>query len=181
MAGLKRLWGFGKARYRGLATNANRAFTPLAMVTCTWPRDECRNRPRGSSPLAGSASLASSARALELESTPPSKANRHLDSVLIWIVAVFSESLSSCHARRATRRPSYQSSRCGQRANVILLALGRIRGHSSLSEGQLARTSGSEPGRASDRATAQQRAAVELRAAPFASPSYRHSNWSSRQ
>ena len=29
---LKRLWGFAKARYRGLAKNANRAFTAKAMV-----------------------------------------------------------------------------------------------------------------------------------------------------
>ncbi len=29
---LKRLWGFAKVRYRGLAKNANRAFTALAMV-----------------------------------------------------------------------------------------------------------------------------------------------------
>lgn len=29
---LKRLWGFAKMRYRGLAKNANRAFTALAMV-----------------------------------------------------------------------------------------------------------------------------------------------------
>lgn len=29
---LKRLWGFAKVRYRGLAKNANRAFTELAMV-----------------------------------------------------------------------------------------------------------------------------------------------------
>jgi len=29
---LKRLWGFAKVRYRGLAKNANRVFTTLAMV-----------------------------------------------------------------------------------------------------------------------------------------------------
>lgn len=29
---LKRLWGFVKLRYRGLARNANRVFTALAMV-----------------------------------------------------------------------------------------------------------------------------------------------------
>lgn len=29
---LKRLWGFAKVRYRGLAKNANRVFTALAMV-----------------------------------------------------------------------------------------------------------------------------------------------------
>ncbi|MES6776681.1 IS5/IS1182 family transposase, partial [Cutibacterium acnes] len=29
---LKRLWGFVKVRYRGLAKNANRVFTALAMV-----------------------------------------------------------------------------------------------------------------------------------------------------
>ena len=29
---LKRLWGFGKVRYRGLAKNATRAFTALALA-----------------------------------------------------------------------------------------------------------------------------------------------------
>jgi len=29
---LKRLWGFAKVRYRGLAKNANRAFPMLAMI-----------------------------------------------------------------------------------------------------------------------------------------------------
>jgi IS5 family transposase len=29
---LKRLWGFAKVRYRGVAKNANRTFTALAMV-----------------------------------------------------------------------------------------------------------------------------------------------------
>ena len=29
---LKRLWGFAKVRYRGLAKNANRAFAMLAML-----------------------------------------------------------------------------------------------------------------------------------------------------
>ncbi len=29
---LKRVWGFAKVRYRGLAKNANRTFTALAMV-----------------------------------------------------------------------------------------------------------------------------------------------------
>jgi IS5 family transposase len=29
---LKRLWGFAKMRYRGLAKNANRAFAMLALV-----------------------------------------------------------------------------------------------------------------------------------------------------
>ncbi len=29
---IKRLWGFAKVRYRGLAKNANRAFAMLAMV-----------------------------------------------------------------------------------------------------------------------------------------------------
>jgi IS5 family transposase len=28
----KRLWGFAKVRYRGLAKNANRAFAMLAMI-----------------------------------------------------------------------------------------------------------------------------------------------------
>ncbi|MGF6875744.1 hypothetical protein OKW35_005216 [Paraburkholderia sp. MM5477-R1] len=29
---VKRLWGFTKVRYRGLATNANRAFVALALT-----------------------------------------------------------------------------------------------------------------------------------------------------
>ena len=29
---VKRLWGFSKVRYRGLAKNATRAFTALALV-----------------------------------------------------------------------------------------------------------------------------------------------------
>ena len=29
---LKRVWGFAKTRYRGLAKNANRAFAMLAMI-----------------------------------------------------------------------------------------------------------------------------------------------------
>ena len=29
---LKRIWGFAKTRYRGLAKNANRAFAMLAMI-----------------------------------------------------------------------------------------------------------------------------------------------------
>ena len=29
---VKRLWGFGKARYRGLAKNATRAFVALGLV-----------------------------------------------------------------------------------------------------------------------------------------------------
>ena len=29
---VKRLWGFGKVRYRGLAKNATRAFTALALA-----------------------------------------------------------------------------------------------------------------------------------------------------
>jgi transposase, IS5 family len=36
---LKRLWGFAKARYRGLAKNANRAFAMLAMINLSkWGR-----------------------------------------------------------------------------------------------------------------------------------------------
>lgn len=36
---LKRLWGFAKVRYRGLAKNANRAFAMLAMVNLVkWGR-----------------------------------------------------------------------------------------------------------------------------------------------
>ena len=36
---LKRLWGFAKIRYRGLAKNANRAFTTLAMININnWGR-----------------------------------------------------------------------------------------------------------------------------------------------
>jgi len=36
---LKRLWGFAKARYRGLAKNANRAFAMLAMINLVkWGR-----------------------------------------------------------------------------------------------------------------------------------------------
>ena len=37
--GLKRLWGFAKVRYRGLAKNANRAFAMLAMLNIVkWGR-----------------------------------------------------------------------------------------------------------------------------------------------
>jgi len=37
--GLKRLWGFAKARYRGLAKNANRAFAMLALLNLNkWGR-----------------------------------------------------------------------------------------------------------------------------------------------
>jgi transposase, IS5 family len=32
---LKHLWGFTKARYRGLAKNANRAFAMLALINLT--------------------------------------------------------------------------------------------------------------------------------------------------
>lgn len=32
---IKRLWGFAKVRYRGLAKNANRAFSMLAMLNIT--------------------------------------------------------------------------------------------------------------------------------------------------
>ena len=36
---LKRIWGFAKTRYRGLAKNANRAFAMLAMVNLVkWGR-----------------------------------------------------------------------------------------------------------------------------------------------
>ena len=36
---LKRLWGFAKVRYRGLAKNANRAFAMLAMLNINkWGR-----------------------------------------------------------------------------------------------------------------------------------------------
>ena len=36
---LKRLWGFAKVRYRGLAKNANRAFAMLAMLNVSkWGR-----------------------------------------------------------------------------------------------------------------------------------------------
>nr|ALV86795.1 transposase [uncultured bacterium P11N2] len=36
---LKRLWGFAKTRYRGLAKNANRAFAMLAMINLVkWGR-----------------------------------------------------------------------------------------------------------------------------------------------
>ena len=36
---LKRLWGFVKGRYRGLAKNANRAFAMLAMINLNkWDR-----------------------------------------------------------------------------------------------------------------------------------------------
>ena len=36
---LKRLWGFAKVRYRGLAKNANRAFAMLAMINLNkWGR-----------------------------------------------------------------------------------------------------------------------------------------------
>jgi IS5 family transposase len=36
---LKRLWGFAKARYRGLAKNANRAYAMLALINvCKWGR-----------------------------------------------------------------------------------------------------------------------------------------------
>ena len=37
--GLKRLWGFAKARYRGMAKNANRAFAMLALLNIhSWGR-----------------------------------------------------------------------------------------------------------------------------------------------
>jgi IS5 family transposase len=37
--GLKRLWGFTKVRYRGLAKNAHRAFAMLAMLNLVkWGR-----------------------------------------------------------------------------------------------------------------------------------------------
>ena len=36
---LKRLWGFAKVRYRGLAKNANRAFAMLALINLSkWGR-----------------------------------------------------------------------------------------------------------------------------------------------
>jgi IS5 family transposase len=36
---LKRLWGFAKVRYRGLAKNANRAFAMLALINLNkWGR-----------------------------------------------------------------------------------------------------------------------------------------------
>jgi IS5 family transposase len=36
---LKRLWGFAKVRYRGLAKNANRAFAMLALANLVkWGR-----------------------------------------------------------------------------------------------------------------------------------------------
>lgn len=36
---LKRIWGFAKVRYRGLAKNANRAFAMLAMINLAkWGR-----------------------------------------------------------------------------------------------------------------------------------------------
>jgi IS5 family transposase len=35
---IKRLWGFGKARYRGLAKNATRAFTALAQANMHMSR-----------------------------------------------------------------------------------------------------------------------------------------------
>jgi IS5 family transposase len=36
---LKRIWGFAKVRYRGLAKNANRAFAMLAMINLSkWGR-----------------------------------------------------------------------------------------------------------------------------------------------
>jgi len=36
---LKRIWGFAKVRYRGLAKNANRAFAILAMLNLVkWGR-----------------------------------------------------------------------------------------------------------------------------------------------
>lgn len=36
---LKRIWGFAKVRYRGLAKNANRAFAMLAMLNLVkWGR-----------------------------------------------------------------------------------------------------------------------------------------------
>lgn len=45
---LKRLWGFAKARYRGLAKNANRAYAMLALINVTkWGR-----------PITGEVSLA---------------------------------------------------------------------------------------------------------------------------
>ena len=58
---LKRLWGFAKLRYRGLAKNANRAFAMLAMLNvCKWGRPltgqvrpawaECREMPCGKAP-----------------------------------------------------------------------------------------------------------------------------------
>jgi IS5 family transposase len=37
-AGVKRLWGFGKVRYRGLAKNANRAFAALALANIYMSR-----------------------------------------------------------------------------------------------------------------------------------------------
>lgn len=37
--GLKRLWGFAKARYRGMTKNANRAFAMLALLNInSWGR-----------------------------------------------------------------------------------------------------------------------------------------------
>ena len=36
---LKRIWGFAKVRYRGLAKNANRAYAMLALINVsTWGR-----------------------------------------------------------------------------------------------------------------------------------------------
>jgi IS5 family transposase len=35
---LKRLWGFGKVRYRGLAKNTTRAFTALALANLYMSR-----------------------------------------------------------------------------------------------------------------------------------------------
>lgn len=45
---IKRLWGFAKVRYRGLAKKANRAFAMLALV----------NLVRGGRPLTGDVRLA---------------------------------------------------------------------------------------------------------------------------
>ena len=33
---VKRLWGFGKVRYRGLQKNATRAFTALPSISAFW-------------------------------------------------------------------------------------------------------------------------------------------------
>jgi transposase, IS5 family len=36
---LKRIWGFAKVRYRGLAKNANRAYAMLALINVSkWAR-----------------------------------------------------------------------------------------------------------------------------------------------
>lgn len=37
---VKRLWGFGKVRYRGLAKNATRAFTALALANIYMSRTQ---------------------------------------------------------------------------------------------------------------------------------------------